>query len=91
MVNKRKVSSDKLEFVKRGHRVKSDCGLYFNSECGNYMIYKSDRLCGHELRPIKWIAFQITDGVARTIVTDKRYVSRKAAIRACEKFDKSRT
>ena len=78
----------KLEFAKRGRRRSLKSGLYYRSECGRYALYKSDRLCGVEVKPVRWLAFINVSGAYRVI---SRHYSRKSAERACEAFDKSFT
>lgn len=88
MVRKVKCNRAKLEFSSRGLRKSPNSGLYYYSKCGGYALYKSDRLCGDEVKPIRWIAFSVTNGAYCTI---SRRFSRKSAERACEAFDKSLT
>lgn len=86
MVRKVKCDRGKLEFPKRGLRRSPKSGLYYYSKCGRYALYKSDRLCGDEVKPVRWIAFSVTNGAYCTI---SRHLSRKSTERACEVFDRS--
>lgn len=88
MVRPVKCSKDKLEFASRGRRLTPGAGMYYDSKCDRYSLYKSDRLCGTEVKPVRWIAFTVKKGAYRAI---SWHSTRKLAERACEKFDKSRT
>ena len=88
MASKGKRNKGKLEFAKRGRRCSPESGLYYYSECGGYILYRSDRLCGIKIKPERWVAYDATDGNPHII---SRHPSRKSAERACNKFDKSHT
>ena len=86
MVQTGKCNRGKLEFANRGRRISGENGLYYPSACSMYALYKGDRLCGVGIKPARWVAFNVTNGVCRVI---SRHFSRKSAEQACEKFDKS--
>ena len=77
-----------VTFSKRGHRKSILQGLHYVSDCGNYSLYKSDRLFGTAVIPVRWLAFRIDLGVSHQI---SPHPTRKSAEKACQRLDKARS
>ncbi len=69
-----------MDFATRGRRRKAGYGLSYASECGRYLLYKSD-LCGGVPLVVTWLAVSVTD-VQRII---SRHRTRGGASGACER------
>jgi hypothetical protein len=67
---------------KRGRRITSTGGLYYDSECGRYAVYNLDRSKWLDVSQPVWKSFMVKDGMYHVI---KTHASRAAAERECNR------